>query len=592
MMLGSVFSIWATPKPGVAIEKLETAIEAELESVRTSGPNLREVERTINRMQSEFVFSLEDVGGMNGVADRLNTYNHYLGDPNYIGRDWDRYAGVTPESVRLAASALSAESCVTVWGMPGAKVLADVPKRMDVEVDLPAEKAEGSESWRSDPPRASIQQMAELPVPVRMTLANGLTLLFLEQRHIPALSVNLTVQGGRSANPFNLPGLASFTTKMLGRGTVRRSQSQLAAEFEVLGAHWSIGSSASASTATLQVLTRRAAAALELFSDLILNPKFDEDEIEKMRRERQVSILQRRDNPGQLAEEQFAAALFGLQHPYGYPETGTEESNQKITRGELERFYSNVFRPNRSALAIVGDLSQSEAKSWAERYFGEWRPKSAATVDLAANQKVGKRIVIVDRPGSPQTQLMVGHSGIDRKHSDFLALEVMNGILGGTFSSRINTNLREVHGYTYGTNSHLVYRKGPGLFLISGQVRTDATAASLVEIFGEVERIRTTIAEPEELANAKEAFTRSLISRFNGNAGCASAFSELFLHELDLSHFRRALSQVNSVGLSDIRRVAQDHLVPENMLVVAVGDAGTIKSQLNASGGGLEMVLA
>jgi zinc protease len=252
-------------------------------------------------------------------------------------------------------------------------------------------------------------------------------------------------------------------------------------------------------------------------------------------------------------------------------------------------FYSNVFRPNKAALAVVGDLSQSEAKSWAERYFGHWRPQSAEPLDLAAKGKIGKRIVIVDRPGAPQTQLMLGHLGIGRKHSDFLALELMNGILGGMFSSRINTNLREVHGYTYGTNSHLVYRTGPGLFLISGQVRTDATAASLVEIFREIGRMRTTIAEPEELANAKEAFTHALTARSNGNAGCASAFSELYLHELDLSHFRRAVTQINSVGLSDVRRVAQDHLHPENTLVVAVGDAATIKSQLNSSGGGLEL---
>jgi len=336
MMLGSVFSIWATAKPGVAIEELECAVETELESIRAGGPEPQEVERTKNRIQSEMVFSLERAGGKSGLADRLNTYNHYLGDPDYIARDGARYATVSAESVRHAANTLAPESCVTIWGLPGAKVLADVPKRTDVEVDLPANDADASESWRSDPPRTSIQQFTKLPIPVRMTLANGLTLLFLEQRHIPAFSVNLTVQGGRSANPVDLPGLASYTTEMLARGTVRRTQVQIAAEFETLGANWSVASNASASVASLQVLTHRAEAALELFSDLILNPKFDEDEIQKRRKKRQVGISQRRDNPAQLAEEHFAAALFGYNIPTDFWKAGRRNPTRR-SRGRNYR---------------------------------------------------------------------------------------------------------------------------------------------------------------------------------------------------------------------------------------------------------------
>ena len=580
LVLGSVLMLQATAKPGVSLEQLESVLDDELRVMQADGPTPEELERVRNTIHTNFAFGLESVGGMSGIADRLNNYNHYLGDPGYIAQDWQRYQTISVDDVRLAAQQLKQESSVVVWGVPGPKVLYDVPTHSDLEVDQEPAPSPPADVWRAQAPNALGRKSRELPVPLFDRLTNDSSLLFLERRHIPAIVVNLAILGGSGSNPENLPGLASFVASMLSRGTAKRSQKQLADDFERLGARWWTNSNSDSSTIGMRVLKHNVEAAFEVLSDVALHPAFALEEIELMRNDRLVNIAQQQDNPGVLAQREFLKALYGPEHPYGQLGIGTEEANRKIRRTDLCDFYSSKYLPQHSALVIVGDLEQSEAKTLGEQYFSEWSGNAAPISVPPAPEPTARRIFIVDRPSSPQTQLLIGQLAIRRNHPDYVAMEVMNALLGGMFSSRINHNLREVHGYTYGANSRLTYQRGPGNFVISGAIRTDATAAAVMEVFHEIDEIRETLITANELAAAKESLSRAWTSRFNTISSSADAIREMFIHGYDRDEFQKALAQIPIISTADVQRIAREHLHAEEMIIVAVGDAAKIERDL------------
>ena len=581
MMLGSVFLLRATAKPGVALDDLERALDEELALIQSAGPAPEELERIRNGIEAGFVFSLEQPGGMGGVADRLNLYNHYLGDPGYVARDFARFENVTAAGVQSVAGKLTPESSVVVLAVPGPKIVHDVPKRIDAETVSEMDSSPSGNEWRSDPPKAHRRTLAELPVPVSFNLSNGLNVLFLEQHHLPAITANLVILGGAGSNPPRVPGLSSFTAAMLARGTSRRSHRRLADDFGRLGARWAIRSHTDSSTATLHVLRKNADAAFQILSDAVLHPAFDNEEIERVRAQRLVSIAQQRDNPAAVAETELLLQLYGAEHSYGSPGIGTESSNQKIQQEDLLQFYSARWLPQNAALVIVGDLAPEEAQALARTHFSQRTGGTPSSPPPEVRNNAARRIIVVDRPSAPQTHLLVGQIGVTHGHPDYAAIELMNAILGGTFSSRINTNLREVHGYTYGARSGFSYHRSPGPFTIRADVRTDATAAALREIFHEMERLRDAPPSPEELAVVVESFTRSLASRFETLASSAGSVGELFVHDLGLDFFKNLPAAVASVSLGDIHRAARNHLRPESMVVVAVGDANAIERALH-----------
>ncbi|MGO9404262.1 MAG: M16 family metallopeptidase [Terriglobales bacterium] len=581
MMLGSVFMLVATAKPGVAIEDLEKALQNELAELQSKGPTSEELERAKNSIETQFVLALEQSGGMSGVADRLNTYNHYLGSPDYVTQDLARYDAVTPADVQHIACQLTEDTSITVVGVPGPKVLNDVPKRSDIEFDVAHAQSQTDTAWRSLPPKARHCGLPDVPEPKSFALDNGLKVLWLEQHHVPAVAASLVTLSGSGANPADLPGLASFTADMFLRGTSKRSQGQLSNEIERLGTHVSVQSNSDCSTVGLQVLKKHADRAFELLADIVRNPALEPEEVERLRRERLTSITQLRDNPGMVADQELASQLYGHEHPYGYLEIGTEESNKKIGREDLSRFHSSAYTPGSAAIVVVGDTTEAELRPLVEKHFGNWSgsPRDSNPPEARANGS--RRIVILDRPASPQTQLVMGQIGVARSHPDYVATELMNTLLGGMFSSRINTNLREVHGYTYGSRSRFSYRRSLGPFTVSAAVRTDATAAAVAEVLGEVGRLRETPATAEELAIAKEYYTRSLASRFQTIMGSAASVGDLFVHSLERDEYRNAVEEIAATTLADVQRVAR-YLDPGSFVVVAAGDAAKIENELRA----------
>ena len=582
LILGSVFYIQATAKPGIKPEDLEKAIDEEINAMRAEGPTQIELERAQNTVESEIVRGLETLGGFGGIADRLNQYNHYLGDPSFLARDLERFRKATAASVKkVATDKLAKNSRVVIYGVKGEKVINDPPKTAEKAEAAPAQgSTDASQDWRKQQPQAAPASSLTLPVPKSFKLANGLTVMLVERHNLPVVSANLVVLRGSEANPSDRPGLSAFTADMLDEGTEKRSTLQVADDVAQIGATLSTGSSSDSSFVALRTLKKNVDAAFELFSDVSLRPAFSEKEIDRIRNQRLTQLLQQRDNPGALANKIFFSEVYGAKHPYGYIELGTEESLKAIGRDDLAKFWSAGYVPENAALVVAGDISEAELRSLAEKHFGKWKGSRTQVATPAVGSDATRHVVVVDKPGSPQTELRVGHIGIARSNPDYVPVEVMNTMLGGLFSSRINMNLREKNGYSYGAFSAFLYRRGPGPFIAGSGVRTDVTAPAVKEILFEIDRMRTTQLTPEELKAAKDSMARSLPGFFETTPQVAGSIGQLFVYNLPLDYYRTLPAKINTVTAVDVQKAAEKYLTPKSLVVVAVGDRSKIEAEL------------
>jgi len=583
LALGSVFEIAATANPGNKPEALARAIDEEVAAIAATAPTRKELERARNSMTSQIIRGLERLGGFGGIADRLNRYNHYLGDPDFLAQDLARYQSVTPAAIReLAAHALVRNARVVIYGVPGERIVHDVPRGTAAELEAAgkASSADSASDWRSKTPAPGPPSPLTLPVPQRFALPNGLTVLLLEQHQLPVVAANLVVLSGSDANPPGEPGLAAFTADMLREGTTRRSALAIADDTAQIGALLTTSSTSDYSSIEVRTLTSQVDAAFDLLADVTLRPAFAPQEIERVRSARLTQLQQQRDSPNAIASRVLNAAIYGAEHPYGSIELGTRASLEKLTREQLVEFWRRGYVPGKAALVVAGDLSQAELERLASKHFGAWSG-AASRSDLPALQpRGGRRIIVVDRGQSPQTALRVGAVGVARSDPDYVPLAIMNAALGGIFTSRINLNLREKHGYTYGASSAFAFRRGPGPFTVGAGVRTDATAPAVKEIFVELERMRTEDLSADELKLARDALAQSLPGVFETTPQATRTIGNLFVYALPLDYYHLLPQWIQAVTAADVRRVAREHLHPEEMVVVAVGDSGRIAPEL------------
>ena len=584
LMLGSIFQIQATARPGHTVEELEKALEEELATFRTKPAERNEIERARNMIETNMIGGLERLGGFGGIADRLNSYNHYLGNPDYLQQDVQRYRGVTASTLQTFARDQLAPTARVVMhvvpGQPAAQPQVATPPASKAAEGEGSESINADEPWRNEMPKPATARPLQLATPVTETLPNGLTLILNERRGLPIVAANLVLRTGSDANPLDKPGLANFTAAMLDEGTATRNALQIADEVAQLGASLGISSSMDATTLAIRSLSKNFASTVDVLADVTLHPSFPAQEIERQRASRLAALVQQRDNPNQVAAQVTASALYGPKHPYGYAEIGTEAALKSVARADMEAFWKQNFVPNNAALVVAGDISMAELKALAEKSFGGWQKGSPAQPALGAPATTPARVVIVDKPGSPQTQLRVASIGAPRSSPDFRPMQVMNLALGGLFSSRINMNLREEHGYTYGANSNFSFRRAAGPFQIASGVRTDVTAAAVNEIFKEVRGMIDKPVSAEELQKAKDSLANSLPGAFESSANAVNNFSNVFIYNLGLDYYTRYAEQVNAVTPDQALAVSKKYLVPANMVVIAVGDRAKIEPEL------------
>ena len=584
LILGSQFQITVTARPGHTLDEIERAVDAELQALRTTPPDAREVERARNTFETRIITALEGLGGFGGVADRLNSYNHYLKTPEYLQQDIARYRAVTPAAVlAFAKTQLTPSSRVVVNVVKGTPKLS-APHTPPAVASAPGQGAESvnvDEPWRKDPPVAPASRTyMQVPTPESITLANGLTVMLAPRRGLPVVAANLVIKTGSDSNPADAPGTANFAAAMLTQGTTTRTALQIADDIAQLGGTLTATSTMDASTISTRTLKKSFAAALDQAADVALHPSFPADELERQRTVRLGQLAQQRANAGALAANIAATALYGDTHPYGFAEIGTAESLKAMTTDRLRAFWQQNFVPNNAALIVAGDITMAELRPLAEKAFGAWQRGTPARPALTTPANVGSKVVIVDRPGAPQTQLRVAMIGAARSSADFRPAQVMNTAFGGLFSSRINMNLREKNGYTYGASSQFSFRKGAGPFQVASGVRTDVTGAAAAEMIKELQGMAASAMPADELKKAKDSLAYSLPGAFETSAGIAANLSNIYTYDLGLDYYATYAESVYAVTADQALAVAKKYLVPDRFVVVAIGDRSKIEADL------------
>jgi zinc protease len=588
LKLQSVFVCSVTARPGADLEKLRAAIDVEIDLLRKDGPTQAELDGARNQTLSELISGLQRLGGFGGIADTMDYYNYYVGDPGYLPKDVERYQAVTVASMTsVAQSTLGKNQRVVVDTVPGKKVLEDVPRSpadtdANVKLTPPYTQAfEDAQIWRKEQPKPGLSPALHLPVPTVFTLSNGMKVYLVEDHSLPVLSATVLTRAGGEANPADKPGLSSFTAAMLTEGTKDRSSTELADEVDQLGAELTSTAEMDSASASISGLSNTTDASFELLSDVVEHPAFSPEEVERIRKQRLTSIVQEADQPVFATLRVGLRALYGDQ-PYGYRPIGTTDAVKSVTRGDLASFWQQHYGPQDAALVIAGDVHEAEAHRLAEHYFQGWSaPDATAAPQLPPTPPPpSRKILIVDKPGAPQTVLYAFGFGVPRSTPDYPAVNVMNDIFGGLFSSRLNMNLREVHGYTYGAGSRFSFYRDGGPAYAGAQVRTDVTAPAAKEMFTELGRIRTDPATPAELKLAKDNELRSLPGRFETAVEVTSNIAEIFNYNLPVDYYAKLPAEYEAVTPEAVEQAAQQDIHPDHVIVVAVGDRAKIEPGL------------
>jgi predicted Zn-dependent peptidase len=448
---------------------------------------------------------------------------------------------------------------------------------------LPAIAAAQQRPDRAEPPALGRPAELTLPRVAEHELANGLTVWLVESREVPLVQVNLVVHAGSGDDPQGEPGLASLTAAMLDEGAGERTALEIADDVEFLGADLSTASSFDASAVRLNVPAHALAEALPIMVDVAVRPTFPAEELERLRQERLTALLQARDDPAAVAAPAFARVVFGNEHRYGTSAIGTTRTLGSFGVEQLRAFHDAMYRPSNATLIVVGDVAGAGGLALIERAFAALPARAAPRRNPLpeAPRQDAAEIVIVDMPGAEQSQIRVGSVGVARSTPDYFALQVLNTVLGGSFTSRLNQNLREEHGYAYGASSRFDMRLAPGPFTAAAGVQTDKTAEALTEFFSELERIREPIGAAE-LAKAKNYVALGFPSEFETIADLAGRLEELAVYGLPLRYFAGYTANIEAVTAAAVQRAAQTHIRPDRLAVVIAGDAQRIGAAVRA----------
>ena len=600
---GSTFTVTATAKPGHTPAELEAAIDAELDELARRGPTPTEVDAAKTAIIARSVRSLDNLGGFGGLADQLNYYNHYLGDPDRIGDDLRAVGAVTPERVRrFTADQLDPDRRVVIEVVPGPKMAVDDPPEpaddSDPEGGAGAEPDGGSDAGDADPAlppsaeswRDAVPAPGPAPVPPsleveRFTLDNGLPVWMVRSGRLPVVSAALVSRLGSAGDPPDRPGLTDLATSLLDKGTTTRDALGLARELESAGATLDNDTGKDGTWLSASSLTGHADETLAILADVARNPTFPPDEVERVRDAAIVSLRQSRDSAGAIADTVAEREIYGAAHPYGHPSSGTEDGLRAATVDDLRRAHARAFTPTTTALLLAGDLEASEAKTLAEQAFGSWAvPAGQPLPPAATGPPTGDpdRVLVVDEPGASQTALVLAAPGLRRADPDFEPALLANRIFGGAFASRLNTNLRETRGYTYGAYSSVGASRGVGLVTISMDVQTDATADAVRETLRELDTLTTAGVTDDELTRARQWMTGSVATLFATRTETLDTLRTLYLDDLPVDYFSTRPARLAGLTTADIAAVARRRFASGAFTVVAVGDRAAIEQPLRA----------
>jgi zinc protease len=581
--IAGLFQIQATARPGKSLDDIEKEIDAEVARIKAAPPTADEMSRALNSIESQSIYGLQTVLGK---AGQLTTYAGYLGKPNWFQADLDRYRTVTPADVqRVANTYLTANRLVMTYS-PRAGEAARSQRAADrtttAKTDAKKDEAMIAEQT-AKLPKPGPDPKFSLPPIEKTKLSNGMNLWMVEQRELPMVSMNMVFGTGSSNEPDGKTGVASITSQLLDDGTATRSAGDIANQLQSIGANMGSFSGWDSTNVTMQTLTKNLDKAIDIYADIVQNPAFPAKEVESLRGRLLVGLRQQKSNPNAISDVVYNKVLYG-NHPYG--RSNTEASIKAITRDDLVGYYGSTYRPNNATLIVVGSFDKAAIKSQLEKAFGGWKGGEISAKDLGTAKSLEKAgIYLVDRPNSAQSVVSVGQVGVDRLNPDYYSLLVMNTILGGGFTSRINMNLREDKGYTYGARSGFVFRRGAGPFSAGGDIQTAVTKEAIEEFMKELNDIRGgRPVTQKELDYNKQSLIRRYPSGFETVGAISNQLANLVTYGLPDSYFNDYISKVNAVTIEDVDRVAKKYLDPSKMAIVIVGDRKVIEPGLKELG--------
>ena len=568
----------ATVADGHTTDEAMSEAMSVIEGLRRQPPTEEEVTRIKNRIEWGHVRQLANVGGFGGIANQLNSFNIYTGDPELLNTDVQRYLSVQPEDVQRVANKYLIDARVKFVVMPEASRSSQAKVATSLD--------------RTVQPAASTPRPFTPPTLQSGRLANGLEVIVAEKRGVPAVSFAVLLAAGGSSDPSELPGLASITGDMLQEGTESRSSNQIAEAFEFMGTRIAINAGREQTTLSVSTLTREWPKALNLVGDLLMHPVFPEQELARVRNETIMDLRRMQDDATSVAGREFAALMYGFQSPYGHPVYGTEAGLEKITRDDLLGHFQDNFNPAVATLTVTGDVSLAEAMKLAEETFGSWSApaKASTTAKAKAGGQAGvakdkTTIYLLDKPGAAQSVIRAGILGLSRDDPDYFPLMVFDHLFGGQFTARLNMNLRQDKGYSYGYRSWIEWHKDSSVINVGGSVQTAVTAAAVVETLKEIEEvIGSRPVEEGEFQAAKDALLQGYPSGFETPWQMLGHLGPIVQFGLPHDYLATYSASVNDVTLADVQRVAVERLNKDQLTLLVVGDRAVVDSDLRGIG--------
>lgn len=573
--LASMFSIDVTLKPESTLDEVNAIIDAEMALFLKDGPTKDELERAQTKFNARVVRGLEQIGGFSGKASTLAQGELYAGEPGFYVTALTRINEATPRSVQAAAVEWLGDGRYQLDVLPFGDY-SEAVSAVDRSLGLPA-----------------VGSLPDLVFPEieRAALGNGLEVVLAERNTVPVVNISLQFDAGYAADSFGKLGVSSFTMAMMDEGTSSRSALEISAEAESLGANISTNSNLDMSSGTLSALKDKLKPSVELFADIVLNPAFSNDEIERLRQRWLATIEQEKTQPVSIALRNLPPLIYGEGHAYGIPLTGsgTEASINSLNKQDLVDFHSTWIRPSNGTLFVVGDTTMDEILPVLEKAFGKWREdRRAIPQKNLGNVKLANagRVVIIDKPGSPQSLILAGHIAPPTGTPNNIAIGTMNDIIGGQFTARVNMNLREDKGWAYGAFTFMPDSRGQRMWLVYAPVQTDRTRDSVQEMLREFnEYLSDAPATDDELAKSVRNNVNSLPGQFEtGGAVLGSMLSNQRFGRDD-DYVESLTERYESLELQDVHDAAEEVMHIDRLTWMIVGDREKIESELR----GLEL---
>jgi zinc protease len=562
--VGSLFIIQVTAKPGSDLTQIEKGVNEEMQKLFVTAPAQDELERVRTQIFAQFVRGAERIGGFGGKSDILARSQVFGGSPDAFKHSLNRMAAATTADLQAAGKR---------WLSDGVYTLEIIP--------YPSYQASTTAVDRSQMPKPGEGPEPKFPVTQRAKLSNGMEVIVAERHSVPVINMNLLIDAGFAADQFALPGTAALAMNMLDEGTKTKNSIEISKELASLGATLGAGSNLDTSVVSLSTLKSTLDRALNLYSDVILNPAFPQADFERLQKIQLATIQREKSQPVTMGLRVFPKLLYGPGHAYGnpYTGTGTEESVAKLKREDLMKFHGTWFKPNNATLVVVGDTTLSEIQPKLEALFSGWKTGTVPAKNIATIALPPKQVVyLVNKPGAIQSVILSGVLAPPKANPDEISIESMNTVLGGAFISRLNMNLRENKHWSYGAGTFIPPARGQRIFLAYAPVQTDKTKESVVEITNELHGIlKDRLVTADELAMAKSNLTQALPGLWETNAAVGQAINEIVEFKLSPDYYSTYAGKVKALTVANLNEAATKVVRPDNLVWVVVGDREKIE---------------